>query len=94
MKIHLTNSPFDFDQVGRKTADRWFRQGKADYSTDRTSLTFRDSFTLRMQLQAREDERFNAAVDESCSAKHWKTVHSGSPRMPGGPKLGVKQFVA
>lgn len=45
MKIQIVNSPFDFDEVGEKTANRWFKQGRGTFSEDGKTLTLHSRAT-------------------------------------------------
>ena len=91
MKIRLLNSPWDFDEVGDKAADRWLKQGKAYYTPD--GLMLKDNFVLGIMRRQRADQLFESAVAESVSVRVWQTRHSGEPLIPGAPRCGVKQFV-
>jgi hypothetical protein len=96
MKIQIVNSPFDFDEVGQKTAQRWLGSGYADLTAD-GYLQIRTRSALSIQRAIREDERFDHAVDSGRGGSvvgEWATKHSGPRPMPGGPEFGVKQFIA
>lgn len=55
MKIQLVNSPFDFDEVGQKTALRWFEQGRGVFTTDGKTLVLHPRSTWNQKR--REQER-------------------------------------
>lgn len=69
MKIQLVNSPFDFDEVGVKTATRWFTQGRGYFTPDgKTLVLYQKSRWLSNQREAENDGvtgKFNWFVGES-----------------------------
>lgn len=40
-----------------------------------------------------ETRIFDRAVEVNVSTRVWRTEHSGAARMPGAPRLGVRQLV-
>lgn len=77
LKIQILNSPFNFDEVGQKTAQRWIKQGKADLTAD-GALMFRPFFSSSQTLRQREDDNFDRAVTGKFE---WYVGDSGGSRL-------------